>query len=343
MFGRSPDYATAEDAIVRVTASDVRRRLLQHYGEYGAASRIRIELPPGTYIPEFHYGGAKPRMRRGAIVALTLLLAAIGLWELRAIVFPSEAILPWSVFFSGPLPTTVVTSDTDLVEVQDLTGVNVLLSDYANQKYVPNLDSLDAPTRRLCLRLRGDHCASVDTAIALLISGLARAYSQDVHARAARSLTLSDFQSDDNFILLGSPRSNPWSALFDEQLDFTFDYDGALKREVVRNKHPRSNEAPLYVPTALGWETGQAFAIVAFLSNPNQKGHVLLLAGSNAEGTQSAANFVADLPLLARTLEHNAIPAAGPAQSFEALLHLRTLAGSPRGFEILAFHRLPQK
>jgi hypothetical protein len=246
-------------------------------------------------------------------------------------------------FFSAPFQTTVVTSDTDLVEVQDLTGVNVPLSDYANQKYVPNLDSLDLETRQLCLRLRGDHCASVDTAIALLISGLARSYSQNVRARAARSLTLSDFQSDDNFIFLGSPRSNPWSSLFEDQLDFTFDYDRAMKREVIHNKHPRSGEAPLYVPTALGWETGQAFAIVAFLANPNQKGHVLLLAGSNAEGTQSAANFVADLPLLASTLERNGIAPNGPAQPFEALLRLRTLAGSPRGFEILAFHRLPQK
>src|SRR5271170_776672 len=39
LFGRSPSYDTGEDAIVRVTASDVRKRLLQHYGgEDGAAS-----------------------------------------------------------------------------------------------------------------------------------------------------------------------------------------------------------------------------------------------------------------------------------------------------------------
>src|ERR1700721_4313723 len=32
LFGRSPSYDTGDDAIVRVTASDVRKRLLQHYG-----------------------------------------------------------------------------------------------------------------------------------------------------------------------------------------------------------------------------------------------------------------------------------------------------------------------
>src|SRR6202453_1086630 len=62
-FGRSPSYDTGEDAIVRVTASDVRKRLLQHYGKYGAPSAYRISLPLGSYIPEiardqlFDHGG----------------------------------------------------------------------------------------------------------------------------------------------------------------------------------------------------------------------------------------------------------------------------------------------
>src|ERR1700751_3534962 len=52
LFGRSPTYDTGDDAIVRVTASDVRKRLLQHYGRYGATSEFRITLPLGSYIPE---------------------------------------------------------------------------------------------------------------------------------------------------------------------------------------------------------------------------------------------------------------------------------------------------
>ncbi len=52
LFGRDPSYDTGEDAIVRVTASDVRRRLLQHYGKYGFTSEFRINLPLGSYIPE---------------------------------------------------------------------------------------------------------------------------------------------------------------------------------------------------------------------------------------------------------------------------------------------------
>src|SRR5438874_10175937 len=53
LFGRPVTYDTADDAIVRVTASDVRKRLLQHYGTTGAESRFRINLPAGSYVPEF--------------------------------------------------------------------------------------------------------------------------------------------------------------------------------------------------------------------------------------------------------------------------------------------------
>ena len=52
LFGRSASYDTGDDAIVRVTASDVRKRLLQHYGRNGATSGFRISLPSGSYIPE---------------------------------------------------------------------------------------------------------------------------------------------------------------------------------------------------------------------------------------------------------------------------------------------------
>src|ERR1700688_1494000 len=52
LFRRSPAYDTGEDAIVRVTASDVRKRLAQHYSGVGHASEFRISLPSGGYVPE---------------------------------------------------------------------------------------------------------------------------------------------------------------------------------------------------------------------------------------------------------------------------------------------------
>lgn len=53
VFGRKPDYDTATDPVVRVTATELRKKLAQYYYEGGGQDEIRIELPPGSYLPKF--------------------------------------------------------------------------------------------------------------------------------------------------------------------------------------------------------------------------------------------------------------------------------------------------
>ncbi len=53
LFARAPDYATGEDAVVRVEANDVRRRLEAYRAESTSQSPIVIELPVGSYVPVF--------------------------------------------------------------------------------------------------------------------------------------------------------------------------------------------------------------------------------------------------------------------------------------------------
>ncbi len=152
-----------------------------------------------------------------------------------------------------------------------------------------------------------------------------------------------DFKTEDNFILLGSPRSNPWVGLFQDQLDFNIVYDEALKQEIVRDNHPQTGERPFYVPTAQGWGTGKAYAIIAFLANPNQSGHVLLLGGSNAEATEAAGKLAVNLDLLSRTLRKHGIDPDGAPRHFEILLRVDTMAGSSNTFEVIACHAVPNK
>ena len=53
VFSRAASYDTSGDSIVRVAASDVRKRLTQYYSECAETPPFRIELPAGSYIPEF--------------------------------------------------------------------------------------------------------------------------------------------------------------------------------------------------------------------------------------------------------------------------------------------------
>lgn len=362
VFGRPPGYDTSADAIVRVTASDVRKRLLQHYGHPRMASEYRISLPAGSYIPKI---SREPRshseeqqlsttigvpihvpagsnahstsMRRVELFRFVLAVLLISALNLAAFVVawnrlgkPEHiAVLPWSSLFGSSRVMQIITSDPNIAEIQGFTGGQISLSDYANHRYIPDPSLLTPEQRRFCqVILRGDKASVVDTPIAMAVGQLAQATSSKIAVHGARNVQFSDMQTDANFILLGSPRSNPWSNLYNDRLDFKFEYDPKTGREVIRNVHPRPGELPSYVETAPGWATGQSYAIVAFLKNLDQSGQVLFLAGENAEGTEAAGKLVNDLPRLDTTLKRCGIRPSGP-EHFEILLRLDMLAGSP--------------
>ncbi len=60
VFGRPTSYDPSDDATVRVKAGEVRKRLVLYYSTQGAADPLRIEMPPGTYVPVFHAALAAP-------------------------------------------------------------------------------------------------------------------------------------------------------------------------------------------------------------------------------------------------------------------------------------------
>src|SRR5207248_7064034 len=58
MFGRPIGYDTANDAVVRVKATEVRKKLAQFYRETAVPPPLRIDLPSGSYVPQFNWSPA---------------------------------------------------------------------------------------------------------------------------------------------------------------------------------------------------------------------------------------------------------------------------------------------
>jgi hypothetical protein len=83
IFQRKADYATADDSVVRVQAGEVRRRLERYYHTAPSPSPGRIELPLGSYAPEFYWGSTP-----------TLL-------DATAASTPKKRWLPWAVGMLG--------------------------------------------------------------------------------------------------------------------------------------------------------------------------------------------------------------------------------------------------
>ena len=56
LFHLPSDFDTGQHTIVRVTASEVRKKLAQHYiAENGSMHSVRIDLPPGSYSADFKW------------------------------------------------------------------------------------------------------------------------------------------------------------------------------------------------------------------------------------------------------------------------------------------------
>lgn len=54
VFGRSPNYDSAADGIVRSHATRLRQRLERYFSGEGADEPLRIEIPRGSYVPRFY-------------------------------------------------------------------------------------------------------------------------------------------------------------------------------------------------------------------------------------------------------------------------------------------------
>jgi len=52
VFGRKPDYDTTQDPIVRVTAAEIRKRILRYYEESDHSNELHISIPSGSYVPQ---------------------------------------------------------------------------------------------------------------------------------------------------------------------------------------------------------------------------------------------------------------------------------------------------
>jgi hypothetical protein len=370
VFSREADYDTGTDAIVRVTASDVRKRLNQYYQKAGAVESVFIELPAGSYLPEIRIElnesateapamsavspAVSPRpsgaWRVAAIVGwstvviLLVIWAKGGLWrEPNALSRPLQE-LPWVALFDSGQTPRLIMSDSAMGALRILRPFPVSLEDYANRRFLeptPDLPSaLQSPWRELSHR----QLTSVANArIAAGFSQLARAAGRKPVLSFARDLQLGDFHRGDNLILLGSDSANPWVQLYQDQLNFQVRFDPVLERQLIHIRNPAPG-APSDLPASVTTgTTGEAYATLALINGLDGRGAVLIIQGTNMEGTDLAGELALTPGLLVTDLKRKGVNSADPNARFEVLFRLSATAGSTLASEVLATHLIAKK
>jgi hypothetical protein len=155
--------------------------------------------------------------------------------------------------------------------------------------------------------------------------------------RSARDLRLRDMR-EGNYILIGSPGSNPWVSLFEDKLNFV-ESEGVVgeSTKFFQNKHPRQGEQEEYRGLGFAGTTGADFATISVLPTESAHGNVLIIQGLQQEGTEAAGLFLADPEGRKHLDDALGITAKTPMPVyFEALIRTTAVAGASSGTEIVA-------
>ncbi len=130
VLGRSPDFDLQNDPVVRIEAGRLRRSLERYYLKAGRADCVLIDIPKGTYAPEFSWiqapfdalpsppsatpvdAGREQRTRPWFGTALALAIASMGLAFSLWLARPQQNALPARA--SGDRPALIVSPFSNL-------------------------------------------------------------------------------------------------------------------------------------------------------------------------------------------------------------------------------------
>lgn len=362
---RRSDFDPTDDSIVRVQISHIRKKLEAYYAAEGREEEILITIPRGGYVPKY-----EPVIRANASRSVTAevvnppaipeqrpvfsgwAFGVAGLLFGALLVFAGFRIFgreevknaggPPAVYAQNPLlnrifgssiPVTAVTADSSLSMVQDALKVDIDIHNYSNSDYVSSLIKgvRDQELRQTLQAVYDRQYTSLGSAtVAFRCQEVGQQFRNAVSIRYARNMHVRDFEKG-NFILIGSHRSVPWVALFESQLNFSFEENLDTQSFYFRNRKPEPGEKDLYTQI-LGKES---YADIALVPNLGKNGYVLLLRGLAMESPEAAVDFLfnADVP-------HNLLELENSGKPFEVLLRNHISEGASSGFDIVAIRRL---
>ena len=356
VFGRVRGYDTGTDTIVRVQVSQLRKKLEHYFLSEGADESIVIYLPKRSYTPVFRArepmaaetGSADAVANPGRWSTLRLVLGS-----LLAIVLAGAGWMLvekgsggrtpfcdhfWSQLFRGGRPTQVVTSDANVMMLCDFLGRTVTPAEYIGSGYPAALISAniaDPAAQRVLRSISSNFVTNMpDVRVTNQLSLLAAARGGRLNIWFARDFRFQP-QTPDNLIFLSHRKANPWVSLFEERLNFRYEFNAKENRAAVVNLSPQPGEAPKY-PVDWGAET---YAVIARMRKPVGEGTVLLLGGADTVATEAGCNLLTDETRMRSLYGRLGITRSGPVPDFEVLLRAKQLRGFVREYEIIA-HRI---
>jgi hypothetical protein len=377
VFGRAPSYDRSQDNIVRVNATELRKRIEVYFATDGAHETLILEIPRGGYMPVFHRrppdelsqlaslvegptiekpvqpavvsdsnAGSRAYLIWAGLAAALAILCVILLQQNQALRSSSalwagrpEAEAFWKDFVKGQHEIDIVLPDASVTLSEEMTHKRMLLSDYLNHEYVTQEEKVSlSPDRISDLHdIFGHNLVTLGDFHAAQQILALTPIAPSLRLVLSRYYTADSIQRN-SFILLGGRKANPWMGLFDAQMNFSVDFDGPHNETVVKNRHPQAGERPSYAAWTDPSGSTTVYSVIAYLPNLSRTGNVIMLAGTDSSATGAAAEFLTSEDSLAR---FRSTLHTKKYPYFEVLLKSSRVSGTLFSSEMVAYRTYP--
>jgi hypothetical protein len=235
----------------------------------------------------------------------------------------APSVLPFSAILNDDDSAEIVTSDTGFLQISNLLHRRITLDEYIARTYQGASEKTNPPDLVQNWNIY-EFTDGREMAVAGLMLRRNAQFANRVLLHSGHAVQLQDFK-DHNMVLIGSPISNPWAQLYEDKLNFHCDLatDGTI---IFRNRFPRQQEQDTF-PNQDDILHHRTYARIAFLPKTSDASSTLLIAGTTAQSTQAAGEFVTDQLALSRTLSSAGIDPRGQPHFFEILIRSNNFVG----------------
>lgn len=346
IFGRSPNYDTDADPIVRVTASELRKRLAQYYDDPAHADQIRVVIHKGSYVAEFVLPGSQPApaevsVPQTAVVAAVpspepepekknkrwyYVAALIGACVLVAALLhmarPQPSVFEqfWAPVVSGPHDVLIsIPQFSDHVHFVGADSPKLTWSDPLTPTPDPMNVTWEIYSRRLV------HIS--DVAVASRISEFLGGKGKHAVLKGEHDLTMRDLRDAPSVILGGL--ANQWTSQLLPEARFSFAGEGTLR--FIRDKQKPANRQWQFDAKVPSNDRGKDLILISRVGD-SVNGRVTVLAGGfSVWGTEAAAELITDPNMMQTVLAQ--VPGKWDARNVQIVLEcsvVRRESGMPR-------------
>lgn len=345
IFDRPADYDTNSDSIVRVTAGEIRRRLAQYYDQAGHAGELRIELPAGSYTPQFILGHGV-RLEKPMAPAVPVAEHAAG--DQRQVPMPaSRSALPraalllmlvavsagigayvsWAVWGQRGNPTLNQFWRFDGVTQKSISICIGQVEVAQGTLGVHPEGSVRGVTSKERLVVPSDAGAATSIASAATTAGLSPSLIGSFTA------TFLDMQREPS-VLIGA-FDNQWTLRLSENLPYRLVHENSGETYQIvdtRASTPRVYQLDMTTPYT---QFTQDYGVVGRFVSPVTNQPTVVVAGLAANGTAAATRLVTSEPLLEQVIK--SLPADWRKKNLEILVATQVIDGKDGPPKVLGF------